>query len=88
MTFPGIPSNLEIVAFDIPVMREYLGELGVYAPLGDATAFANQIQTLLDDQARARAIGQALRLRAQECYSWDHAGREIERVYERVLGKR
>ena len=79
--------GLPIVAFDIPVMREYLGELGVYAPLGDATAFANQIQTLLDDQARARAIGQALRLRAQECYSWDHAGREIERVYERVLAR-
>ncbi|MBI4787892.1 MAG: glycosyltransferase family 4 protein [Chloroflexi bacterium] len=78
---------LPIVAFDIPVMRDYLGELGVYAPLGDATAFANQIQQLLADRERARAIGQALRVRAQECYSWEHAGQEIERVYERVLAR-
>ncbi len=76
--------GLPIVAFDIPVMREYLGELGVYAPLGDATAFADQIHALLVDRARARAIGQALRDRAQECYSWQSAGREIERVYTTV----
>ena len=44
--------GLPIVAFDIPVMREYLGDLGVYAPLGDATAFAGRIQALLGDPER------------------------------------
>lgn len=76
--------GLPVVAFDIPVMREYLGEYGVYAPLGDAHAFAAQIQTLLDDSARAREIGEALRRRAQQLFSWERAGHQIERVYERV----
>lgn len=77
--------GLPIVAFDIPVMREYLGEIGVYAPLGDATVFADQIQALLQDPSRARAIGMALRSRANECYSWEYAGREIESVYAGLL---
>jgi glycosyltransferase involved in cell wall biosynthesis len=76
--------GLPIVAFDIPVMREYLGENGFYAPLGDVTAFADQIALLLDDPARARLIGCALRQRAMTQFSWELAGREIERVYESI----
>jgi len=79
--------GLPVVAFDLPVMHEYLGEYGVYAPLGDAHAFAAQIQTLLDNPARARALGQALRQRAQQLYSWERAGQEIERVYAMVVGR-
>ena len=79
--------GLPVVAFDIPVMHEYLGDLGVFAPLGDATAFANQIEMLLDNPDRARAMGLALRERAQQLFSWEHAGREIERVYASVLKK-
>ena len=78
--------GLPVVAFDIPVMREYLGKSGVYAPLGDATAFANQIQALLNDPARARAIGSAVRERAIELFSWERAGREIEKAYREVQG--
>ncbi|MBI3742555.1 MAG: glycosyltransferase, partial [Chloroflexi bacterium] len=74
--------GLPIVAFDLPVMREYLNELGVYAPLGDADAFAQQILALWRDPARARQIGAALRARALEIYSWERGGKEIERVYE------
>ncbi len=76
--------GLPVVAFDIPVMREYLGDLGVYAPLGDACAFADQIQALLDDPPRARALGSALRERARQLYSWECAGRDLELVYESV----
>ena len=76
--------GLPVVAFDIPVMREYLGEYGMYAPLGDAAAFARQIQSLLDDPARAHTIGAAVRARAIKLFSWERAGREIERVYARV----
>ena len=76
--------GLPVVAFDIPVMREYLGEHGAYAPLGDAAAFADQIQVLLDDPARARTIGCAVRARALKLFSWEQAGRAIERVYAKV----
>ena len=78
--------GLPVVAFDIPVMREYLGEYGVYAPLGDATAFANQIQALLNDPERAREIGCAVRDRAIKLFSWERAGREIEKAYREVRG--
>ncbi len=77
--------GLPVVAFDIPVMREYLGDLGVYAPLGDAKVFADQIEALLDDPARARRLGGALRERARELYSWECAGRDLEHIYESVI---
>ena len=73
--------GLPVVAFDIPVMREYLADYGVYAPLGDAMIFANQIESLLNDPVRAREIGNALRARVRRRFSWEYAGREIERVY-------
>jgi glycosyltransferase involved in cell wall biosynthesis len=80
--------GLPIVAFDIPVMNEYLGDLGVYAPLGDAEAMADQLAPLLDDPARSRSIGSKLRERAMHNFSWERAGREIEAVYQQVLSSR
>lgn len=77
--------GLPIVAFDIAVMREYLGDLGIYAPLGDAGALADQLAALLDDPDRARSLGRALRERVRLRFSWERAGREIERVYDNVL---
>ncbi len=79
--------GLPVVAFDIPVMREYLGDLGLYAPLGDANALADQLAVLVNDPARARALGAKLRARAVEKFSWEFAGREIERVYDRVSAR-
>ncbi len=77
--------GLPVVAFDIPVMREYLGDLGVYAPLGDATEFANQIEMLLNDPARAQELGRALRERVIEKFSWTRAGKEIEKIYSELI---
>lgn len=78
---------LPVVAFDIPVMHEYLGDLGVFAPLGDAGSFSDQIEMLLDHPERARTIGLALRERAKQQFSWDRAGRAIECVYKELLEK-
>ncbi len=80
--------GLPVVAFDIPVMREYLSDLGVYAPLGDAGAFAAQVEVLLDDPARARDIGCRLRDWARHLFSWECAGREIERVYGEIATRK
>jgi glycosyltransferase involved in cell wall biosynthesis len=79
-------TGLPVVSFDTPVAREYLGELGVYAPLGDGDAFAAALVDLLTDDARRMAIGRALRLRAEQEYSWQKMAERIVDVYETCLG--
>lgn len=73
--------GLPTVAYDSPVSREFLGPLGVYAPWGDVEALAAAIVALLDAPARREELGSALRERAQECFSWEHAAREILAIY-------
>jgi glycosyltransferase involved in cell wall biosynthesis len=77
---------LPTVAYDTPVSREYLGDLGVYAPLGDSHALSDRIAGLLYDRRRAAWLGQRLRERAVAHYSWDAAGRVILDIYARLTG--
>jgi glycosyltransferase involved in cell wall biosynthesis len=76
--------GLPTVAFDVPVSREYLDSLGVYAQAGDASRLADALETLLVHRERAQALGQNLRRRAIERYSWTAAGARIMDVYDRV----
>jgi len=76
----GLPS----IAFDLPVSREYLDSLGVYARLGNAASLADALETMLVDRERADALGQNLRQRAIERYSWTAAGEKIMDMYDRV----
>jgi len=74
--------GLPTVAFDVPVSREYLGDLGVYARPGDAVSLADALEMILLDKRRARALGHNLRQRAIERYSWTAAGEKIMDVYD------
>jgi glycosyltransferase involved in cell wall biosynthesis len=78
--------GLPVVAFDAPVNREYLGEQGVYAPLGDTLALAEALEALLDDPRRGMALGQQLRERATHYYLWPEAGEKILQVYREIGG--
>ena len=78
---------LPTVAFDTPVSREYLGELGVYAERGNHAALAEAMGALLEDGERAAALGRALRQRAMERYSWEAAGRKIVEIYDSICGR-
>ncbi|MER3513456.1 MAG: glycosyltransferase family 1 protein [Chloroflexota bacterium] len=75
---------LPIVAYDTPVSREYLGDLGVYAPVGDYRALAERIAALLYDRRLAAWLGWRLRERAIAHYSWDVAGHTILDIYTRL----
>lgn len=75
-----------VVAFDTPVHREYLGDLGVYVPPGDVTALSEAIELLVHDRKRRDLIGRQLRLRAKKQYSWRRAGEEIESLYWQLTG--
>ncbi len=78
-------ASLPVVAFDTPVHREYLGDMGLYAPVGDAAGLAYALETALADPARSARLGQTLRNRAIERFTWDHAASQIETVYEGLL---
>ncbi len=73
-----------VVAYDSPVHREYLADLGVYVPLGDVNALAEAIAGLIDAPEYGRALGQKLRQRAISEYSWQRAGEEIVNLYRRL----
>jgi glycosyltransferase involved in cell wall biosynthesis len=80
---------LPTVAFDLPVTREYLGTLGVYArETGDPISLADAIAGLLDDPGRRAELGQKLRERAGRHFSWERAGRQLLSIYDGVLGRK
>jgi glycosyltransferase involved in cell wall biosynthesis len=73
-----------VVAFDTPVHREYLAELGIYAPVGNTSAFAAAIRQLMNNPGQRASLGQQLRQRAADHYSWREAGQEIEQIYSQL----
>lgn len=75
-----------VVAYDTAVHREYLGEWGVYAALGDVAAFSQEIASLLHAPDRRAFLGQQLRQRAIAEYSWQHAAAKIIEVYKELTG--
>jgi glycosyltransferase involved in cell wall biosynthesis len=77
--------ELPTVAFDVPVSREFLGELGIYAEPGNSHSLADAIQTLLVDPERAKSLGQRSRQWVGENYSWEQAGLSILSIYDRLL---
>jgi glycosyltransferase involved in cell wall biosynthesis len=80
--------GLPTVAYDTPVQREYLADLGAYAPAGDVEGLAAAIRDLLADPERQQTLGAALRQRAIEQYSWNQAGKQIVNLYERLHARK
>ena len=72
-------TGLPVVAFDRPVNREYLGDLGFYARPGDAFSLADALARALD--GAASGIGERLRERAVSLYSWEKAGEKLLEIY-------
>jgi len=77
--------GLPVVAFDTPVNREFLGDLGEYATLGDADDLARAMLRLLGDEAGADERGRGLRERAVEHFSWSRTGEQILDIYESLV---
>ena len=75
--------GLPTVAFDTPVSREYLGELGIYATPADSRSLAQALYYGLFDETH-KATGHRLRQIAMEQYSWDRAADTILQAYHTV----
>ena len=79
---------LPTVAFDTPVSREYLGDLGLYATECSAAALAAALGQILDmSEAERAALGEKLRQRAITVYSWERAGEQLVAVYQTLVEK-
>jgi glycosyltransferase involved in cell wall biosynthesis len=78
---------LPTAAFDTPPSREILGDLGVFAPRGDATALANAIVGLLQDPAGAQELGQKLRERVVTHFSWENTARQLMKAYALAIAQ-
>lgn len=70
---------LPVVAFDTPVSREMLGDLGIYAEYGNAASLAQCLLQALRDREGSRALGRRLRERAIAHFSWKN---EVHRLVE------
>jgi glycosyltransferase involved in cell wall biosynthesis len=84
----AMASGLPVVATDRGGPREICvdGETGLLVPPGDPDRLADAMRALLDDPARARAMGQAGRHRAEANYDLRNTVRAIEGQYEELLG--
>lgn len=76
--------ELPIVAYDTVVNREYLGELGTYAPAGDVGGFIEAIVILVNSPQLREDLGRQLRQRVVENYSWRAAAENIFRIYKTI----
>lgn len=76
--------GLPTIAYETAVNFEYLGDLGVYVPLGDVAVFAEAIAGLAGDPARRAELGEALRHRAATQFSWPAAGDQILALYKQL----
>ena len=77
--------SLPVVAFEMPISHEYLGDLGVYAERGNSRQMAERLCALLDNPTHARETGRRLREKAERDLSWHEAIGRIEDVYERAI---
>lgn len=65
----GVP----VVVSDIPIFREVAGDAGVYAPVGDAEAFADAVRALEGEWAARSGASRA----QAATFSWDRSARDL-----------
>jgi glycosyltransferase involved in cell wall biosynthesis len=75
---------LPVVAFDTPVSREILGDLGIYAEYGNAASLAQCLLQALRDREGSRILGRLLRERARAHFSWSNEVHQLVELYGRI----
>lgn len=82
----GVP----VISFDTRDVRVAIedGHSGVLVPQGDTGALAEAMTNLLNDPARARAIGEAGRVAVEEAFSLPRVVTRLEEVYADLARQR
>jgi len=77
-----------IVAADLPVVRELLGEgEALFFQPGDSTNLARQVIYLLSPRKEAQAMGERAARRVREAFTWERAGRQLLALYDQLNGR-
>ncbi len=77
--------GLPTVAYNTPGQTQYLGNLGLYADMGNQEQLAAKVGELIDRPERQRIIGRLLRERAEQSFSWRRTGLLLAGYYQQVL---
>src|SRR5262249_23468953 len=80
-----LANGLPIVAYDRPASKEILGDLAIYAKLGDAHSLACALQEALTNENRAAELGARGREMAVERFSWLAVAKRLMTAYHDVL---
>jgi glycosyltransferase involved in cell wall biosynthesis len=73
-----------VVATDLPPIRELAAGAVELVPVDDAAAFADALRSLLEDETRRQALGEAARSRADE-FSWERMAAGVVDAYRLAL---
>jgi glycosyltransferase involved in cell wall biosynthesis len=75
----AMASGHACLCYDIPVVREVLGETGVLTPMGEPAAFVEALARMVADPAAVAARGALAHARARS-FSWPEACVSIEAI--------
>jgi glycosyltransferase involved in cell wall biosynthesis len=75
-----------IVSFDLVEARVSAGDAAVYVRANDELAFAQAIDSLLEDPDGRCRMGELGRRRVERALSWEVSRRALVAFYERLLG--
>ena len=81
---PYMSMALPIVATDTPAHRQYLDDLALYTP-PRVDALARTLRIALCDLEKLKVMGEALRARVQQNYTWEYTTAKMSGIFEDML---
>ncbi|MFC4068794.1 glycosyltransferase [Actinoplanes subglobosus] len=82
----SMAAGTAVVASDLPVIREVLGDLGRFVPPGRPAELARAIRVLLEYPELRRDLGERSRQKIIDGFTWKHARSRLSDVYDLVAG--
>jgi len=80
----AMAAELPVLASDIDVLHEVVGETGVFADPDDPTEFADALIALAEDPERCERLGKEAKERALSTFSLDRTAHEYYNIYKEL----